>query len=142
MMDLSTLAVPGPTRTELTTPFWDAAAKGQLILQNCQTCERSVFYPRAICPHCWSDRLVWRAASGTGRLKSFSVVHRAGHPAWNEAVPYVIGLVELAEGPTMLSQISVAQDALRVGMSLTVQFTKVGREVLPFFRAITDQQEA
>ena len=131
--DFGTLKAPGPTRTALTAPFWDAARDGRLVLQHCDACSRSVFYPRALCPHCWSDRLVWRAASGRGRLKSFSVVHRPGHPAWEAVAPYAIGLVELEEGPTMLSHILVAPDRLAVGLPLEVAMTRVGEEVLPFF---------
>jgi len=131
--DFSTLKVPGPTRTALTAPFWDAARSGRLTLQHCDACGKTVFYPRAICPHCWSDRLRWRDASGRARLKSFSVVHRPGHPAWGAVAPYAIGLVELEEGPTMLSHILVPLDRLAVGMPLKVTMTRVGSDVLPFF---------
>ena len=131
--DLSILRAPGPTRTALTSPFWDAAREGRLALQHCEACGRSVFYPRAICPHCWSDQLGWRDASGRGVLKSFSVVHRPGHPAWAAVAPYTIGLVKLEEGPTMLSHILGPLDQLAVGMPLAVAMTRVGEEVLPFF---------
>jgi uncharacterized OB-fold protein len=139
--DLSSLVAPGPTRTQLTAPFWEAARKGRLILQECDACGKSVFYPRAICPHCWSDKLHWRDASGRGRLKSYSVVHRPGHPAWGAVVPYAIGLVELEEGPTMLSQILAPIETIAVGMPLMVQMTQVGKETLPFFAPVQSQKQ-
>ena len=81
-MDLDLLKIPGPTITALTAPFWAAAQEGRLSIQHCEDCDNAVFYPRALCPHCWSERLVWKDASGRGRLKSFSVVHKPGHPGW------------------------------------------------------------
>lgn len=134
MNDLSDLKVPGPTITQLTAPFWDAAEAGRLHLQHCEACQRAVFYPRRICPHCWSDRLVWREASGRGHLKSFSIVHRPGHPGWAPAAPYVVGLVELAEGPTMLSL--VLDEAPSVGMALRLRPTRVGDRRLPAFEVV------
>lgn len=133
--DFKQLSVPGPIRTALTAPFWEAARKGRLLIQQCSACEQAVFYPRAICPHCWSDRLHWREATGRSRLKSFSIVHRPGHPAWAAVVPYAVGLVELAEGPTMLSHIMVPLDQLVVRMPLMVRMMQVGTETLPFFEA-------
>ena len=71
MSNLSELKVPGPTRIALTEPFWQAVEQGRLLLQVCGACGEAVFYPRAICPHCWSDRLSWQEASGRATLKSF-----------------------------------------------------------------------
>ncbi len=98
---LADLNTPGPTIIALTEPFWKAAGDGKLLIQRCEDCGKAVFYPRAICPHCWSRKLRWEPASGRGTLKSFSVVHKPGHPGWIPAAPYVVGLVQLEEGPTM-----------------------------------------
>ncbi|HEV2513807.1 MAG TPA: OB-fold domain-containing protein [Devosia sp.] len=130
-MNLSELKVPGPTRTALTAPFWTAAAEGRFIVQHCADCASWVFYPRQICPHCWSQRLEWREASGRARLESWSVIHRPGHPGWEPAAPYAIGIVRLAEGPSMLSHILTADPQLH--LPLQVRFTQVGAEILPCF---------
>lgn len=132
---LAELQVPGPTRTALTEPFWQAAEAGRLILQHCGACDRSVYYPRAICPHCWSDALTWQDASGQGRLKSFSQIWKPGHPGWIPVTPYFVGLVELAEGPTMLSHILTDSAALSVGDTLNFAPTAIGDRVLPCFQA-------
>jgi uncharacterized protein len=93
-------------------------------------------YPRTLCSHCWSDRPSWHDARGAGTLKSFLVVHRPGHPSWPPAVPYIVGLVALAEGPTMLSLILLpAPEAAVVGMALRVRFVKGGKTILPLFEA-------
>ncbi|MCB1883094.1 MAG: OB-fold domain-containing protein [Geminicoccaceae bacterium] len=131
---LAGLEVPGPTVTPLTEPFWAEAGAGGLSIQRCGSCGRAVFYPRAICPHCWGDALRWEAASGQGRLKSFSTVRKPGHPGWLPAAPYTVGLVELAEGPVMLSLILPGPRPVRVGDALVLAPTDIGGRVLPVFR--------
>ncbi|TGS16822.1 Zn-ribbon domain-containing OB-fold protein [Mesorhizobium sp. M2E.F.Ca.ET.209.01.1.1] len=135
-IDLNTLKTAGPTISGLTRPFWDAAAEGRLTIQRCEDCGKAIFYPRSICPHCWSRHLLWKDSSGRGRLKSFSEVHRPGHPGWLPAAPYVVGLVELAEGPTMLSFILPGTRPLQVGAMLLLAPTAIGGRVLPAFRQI------
>jgi uncharacterized protein len=136
MIDLAALKVAGPTVTVLTRPFWDAASEGHLLVQRCGDCGRAVLYPRAICPGCWSGDLSWEEASGEGWLRSFSVVHKPGHAGWLPAVPYVVGLVELVEGPTMLSLVHAEGATPRVGSALRLAPTDIGGRVLPAFRMI------
>lgn len=134
-VDLDQLKTPGPAITALTEPFWDAASKGKLVIQFCEDCAKAVFYPRLICPHCWSKRLVWRESSGNGILKSFSEIHKPGHPGWLPAVPYVVGLVELQEGATMLSLIVTdAGHSCVVGEALKLAPTSIGGRILPAFK--------
>lgn len=128
---LASLTVPGPTIIPLTAPFWQAAAQGRLLIQRCGACQQAVFYPREICPHCWADALDWTEASGKGQLKSFSIIAKPGHPGWQPAAPYAVGLVALAEGPTMLSLILC--EAPKVGMPLTLAPTDIGGRILPAF---------
>ena len=136
MTALHELAVPGPTVIALTAPFWAAAAEGRLIIQRCRNCHAAVFYPRAICPRCWSPDLAWEEASGRGGLSSFTEIRKPGHPGWLPAVPYVVGLVRLAEGPTMISHILRGEAQLRVGDALAMQPTAIGGRVLPAFRVV------
>lgn len=138
MIDLATLEglkVPGSTSTPVSAPLWDALAQGRFMLQHCPDCERWVFYPRAICPHCWSSNLAWREASGQGRLATWSVQHRPGHPGWQPASPYALGLVRLAEGPTILSQILAPPDRLALDLPLRLRIVIIGENALPFFEA-------
>jgi uncharacterized OB-fold protein len=137
-IDLDLLKTPGPTITTLTAPFWEAASQGRLLIQSCEECGKAVFYPRPFCPRCWSNRLAWLEASGRGRLKSFSIVSKPGHPGWLPAAPYVVGLVELVEGPTMLSYIAVPADhACTVGEPLSLAPTRIGGRMLPAFKPST-----
>lgn len=136
-MDFDLIKSPGPTITALTAPFWEAANQGRLILQNCEDCGRAIFYPRPICPHCWSARLGWRDAKGTGTLRSWSTVHRPGHPAWQPVAPYTVGVVALSEGPTMLS-LTLKPEAKTYALDAPVKLrpTRVAGRTLPAFELI------
>lgn len=132
---LKDLVVPGPTKIALTEPFWQAIDAGRLTIQKCGGCGKHVFYPRSVCPHCWSDDLSWVSAAGTGTLKSFSQVHKPAHPGWVPAAGYIVGLVELTEGPTMLSLILPQGDTpVKTGDALRMEPTNVGGRMLPVFK--------
>ena len=124
--------VPHPTPTE--QPFYDACAAGKLVLQRCQSCGHVLFYPRTHCDACQSDQLVWENASGAGTIASYTVVRR-GVSADFEA-PYVIALIDLAEGPRMMSQVvGTGPDALAVGLTVRVDFAAWSEDItLPVFR--------
>ncbi|MGE4482840.1 Zn-ribbon domain-containing OB-fold protein [Acidocella sp.] len=133
-MHFETLDVPGPTYTPVTAHFWEAIAQGRFELQLCQGCGHRIFYPRAICPHCWSEDLAWEPAQPTGELETFSIVHRPGHPAWEGIAPYVVGIISLTDGPHMLSHILFKSvNEARVGIALKMQPTLIGKTVLPCF---------
>jgi uncharacterized OB-fold protein len=136
MLEPRDLIVPAPTPTGETERFWQGCRDGELLLQHCSTCERWVFYPRAICPHCWSDALEWRVASGAGVVRSFTIVHKPGHPGWAAAAPYTVAVIDLAEGPRMLTAlVGVAPADVRIGARVVVRFETVGEFTLPFFES-------
>ncbi|WP_087974606.1 Zn-ribbon domain-containing OB-fold protein [Oceanobacillus rekensis] len=128
------LDVPGPTITSVTKPFWEGVASGEFLIQKCGECDKNVFYPRTHCPHCWSNRLEWTPASGKARLKTYSVVHHPGHPGWQDVAPYPLGIIELEEGPSMLTQLLVdSPEDLKMGDALHVKFVEVNEIWRPFF---------
>ncbi len=105
-------AIPAPEPNPETQAFWDGTASGKLLVRECLDCQRVHWYPRALCPHCFSDRTAWREASGKGVIYSWSVMRRV-------PVPYAIAYVTLAEGPTMLTNIVDCDlDALRIGQKV------------------------
>ena len=136
---LAGISVPGPTKIPLTEPFWDSAERGQLTVQKCGSCGKHAFYPRGRCPHCWADALHWVGVSGRGRLKSFSEVWKPGNEGWIPATPYVVGLVELEEGPTMLSTI-LCDSVPKVGEALSFVPFNIGGRVLPCFHNFTEEE--
>jgi uncharacterized protein len=112
-----------PEVDAFTRPYWDAAAAGQLLLRRCGACGRAHHYPREFCPHCWSEDVTWERASGRATLYTWSVVHRNDLPPFGSRTPYVAAVVDLAEGPRMMTEVvDCAEGALKVGMGLEVAF--------------------
>ncbi|MFD7665432.1 OB-fold domain-containing protein [Streptomyces sp. NPDC059788] len=105
--------------------YWDAAAEGRLLLRRCRAdgCGAAHHYPREFCPRCWSEDVGWEEASGRATLYTWSVVHRNDLPPFGERVPYVAAVVDLAEGPRMMTEVVDCPEAeLRIGMPLRVRF--------------------
>jgi uncharacterized OB-fold protein len=118
-----------------TSPFWDAAREHRLLIKRCADCGAAHFYPRPFCPHCWSSAVDWEEATGRAVLYTWSEVHQNDLPPFPERVPYVAAVVDLAEGPRMMTNI-VEGDAepLFVGMQLRVAYRDVGEGVtVPVF---------
>ncbi|MFG2721098.1 Zn-ribbon domain-containing OB-fold protein [Streptomyces sp. NPDC048416] len=112
-----------PDIDAFTRTYWDAAAEGRLLIRQCAACGRPHHYPREFCPYCWSEDVTWRPASGRATLYTWSVVHRNDLPPFGDRVPYVPAVVDLAEGPRMMTEVvGCAQDDLRIGMELYVRF--------------------
>ncbi|MFI7010411.1 Zn-ribbon domain-containing OB-fold protein [Streptomyces sp. NPDC050145] len=120
-----------PEPDAFTRPFWDAAAEGRLLLRHCAACDRVHHYPREFCPYCWSEDGSWREASGRATLYTWSVVHRNDLPPFAARTPYFAAVVDLAEGPRMMTEVVECAEAdLRVGMELEAAF----RDTVPVFR--------
>ncbi|MBX9394997.1 Zn-ribbon domain-containing OB-fold protein [Streptomyces sp. TRM72054] len=118
-----------PETDAFTWTYWDAAARGRLLVRRCGACGRAHHYPREFCPYCWSEDVTWEEASGRATLYTWSVVHRNDLPPFGERTPYVAAVVDLAEGPRMMTEM-VGGGELRAGMELEVAF----REGAPVFR--------
>ena len=125
-----------PTPDAETKPFWDACKDGRFLLRHCNACGRDHYYPRPFCPTCWSDDVSWVPAAGRGTLYTYSVVHVNDLPPFPERVPYVAAIVELDEGPRVMTNIvDVPFDELQVGTPVTVEFTAISDDVtIPVFR--------
>ncbi|MFD6518083.1 Zn-ribbon domain-containing OB-fold protein [Rhodococcus sp. NPDC060176] len=102
---LTVIAKPGPVTTPTTEPYWKHADRGELWIQKCLSCNSYQHYPSGMCRRCWSEDLAWHRAQGTGTVWTFTVVGKPGHPAWERDTPYILALVELDEGPRMMTNI-------------------------------------
>lgn len=112
-----------PTVEPETQPFWEAAREGRLLLRRCEACGRHHHYPRPFCPHCWSEDVAWVQACGEATLYTWSTVFMNDLPPFGERVPYVAAVVDLAEGPRMMTNVVDCDPAeLAVGMALRVAF--------------------
>ena len=135
MNDLTqSLRRPTIVPTELSEPYWAAAAKGELLLQRCENCAEFTFYPRYACPTCGTGDLVWTPSRGRGTLFTYTIARRSTHPRLNSRVPYVVAIVELDEGPRMTSAIVAATvEDVRIGRRVRVVFEDDGSRVFPVF---------
>lgn len=127
---------PVPQPTPETQPYWDGAAAGQLWIQRCTGCAKHYFYPRMVCPHCGSAKVEWVQASGRATLYSYVINHLPA-PGFRDDVPYPIAVVELDEGPRMMTtvvDVEPTPEALRLDMPLEVTFEQRGDVSLPVFR--------
>ena len=113
-------AKPLPPINPATQPFWDACAQGRLLLQRCGDCGHLQFYPRLLCAACGSRNLEWAEASGRGTVKTFTIIRRAVSAAFEPDAPYVVALVELEEGPTLMSNI-IGWELARVAIGQPVR---------------------
>ena len=130
---------PLPQPTPETREFWEGCRRGELILPRCRDCDRFHFYPRALCPYCWSTSLDSVKSSGRGRLYSYVINHRPA-PGFEERTPYIIAVVELEEGVRMLSNlVGVEPDPAKLSLDMPVEvtFQEASDDItLPLFKPV------
>lgn len=127
---------PVPRPDADSAAFWAGLQDGKLLLQHCLGCSAVEYYQQALCRTCGSDRLEHHPASGRGTVYAFSVVHRAPGPAFKDETPYAVLLVELEEGPRMISRL-VGADPSSVDFDQPVELVCVAVDehtTLPYFQ--------
>jgi uncharacterized OB-fold protein len=136
------MAEPGralPQPTPETQHFWEGTKSGELRLQRCDSCGKVYFPPRPFCAVCAGRQVSVFKASGKAVLWSYVIHHRkvAGFTP-----PYAIAVVQLAEGPRMMTNIvecPQTPEALQLDMPLEVVFEKQNDDItLPLFRPAKD----
>ncbi len=127
---------PLPRPSEDSAPYWEAAQRNELRMQQCGDCGHVRFPPAVLCPRCLSENAQWARLSGRGVVFSWIVVHQSQHPAFNADTPYNVTIVELEEGPRLhTTLVDYPNDQIRIGMPVEVVFDKINDEVtLPKFR--------
>ncbi len=115
-------------------PFWEGLGEGVLKLKWCLSCAKPHFFPRTYCPFCWGDT-EWRVASGRATVHATTVVRQMGFPPFRDRTPYNLAIVELAEGPRMLTHVNgIAPEDVRIGMAVELAPELDGTVWMPFFR--------
>ena len=126
-----------PVPTPETQHYWDGAKAGELRLQRCKDCGKTYFPPRPFCPACASRSVEVFKATGKGKLYSYIINHRPA-PGFEEEAPYAIAVVELEEGPRLMTNIVDCEQtpqALQLDMALEVTFEQINEEItLPKFK--------
>jgi uncharacterized protein len=122
---MSTMDLHRPDPDQTTQGYWQAAADGRLLASWCLACSHVAHYPRPFCPECWSGDVRPLELSGRATLYTYSVVHVNPAPPFGDLVPYVAAIVDLEEGPRMMTRlVDVDEAEVRIGMPLQVTFER------------------
>lgn len=116
-------------------PFWEACRDGKFLLHRCGTCGRS-YWPASRCVEHGDDAMAWVEGSGAGTLYTYTVLHHAYTPEMKGRVPYVVGVIQLEEGPFFHAGIvGCSPDAVSVGMALRAEMVAHASGLtVPMFR--------
>lgn len=121
--------LPNPGQVDLTKPFWEAAKRGQLVMPRCKKCNHLFWFPRDFCPRCLYRDVEWAPVSGRGRVFTFTIVYQPAHPAFQEEAPYPYAVIQLDEGPRMISRIvGCKNEDVKVDMPVVAVFDAVTPE--------------
>jgi uncharacterized OB-fold protein len=121
---------PLPRIDEESRGYWEGLVRHELYFQRCRDCGTQRFPPRAVCPVCLSSSTEWVRASGRGTVYSFTVTHQNQSPGFRESLPYVLAVVQLDEGPRMMTNVvECAPDDVKVGMAVEVVFEDATPEI-------------
>ena len=93
-----------PRPGDASGPYWDGTRDKRLVLQWCLDCEQPVHFPRVACPRCLGSRFDYREASGAATVHAVVVEHRPPSP-FDDDQPYVVAVVDLAEGARMVTNV-------------------------------------
>ena len=127
----SAVKYPPPLVNPETKPFWDATVDGKLLVKRCTACGEAHYFPRTICPFCFSDQTVWEESSGEGEIYAFSLMRKSA------SGPYAIGYVTLKEGASLLTNfVDCDMTQLKIGQKVKVVFKTTDGAPLPFFTPV------
>jgi uncharacterized OB-fold protein len=137
---------PVPVPDADTQPFWDGAARRELLVQRCARCAAWLWQPRPLCSRCHAPDPVWTRVAGDGRVASWTVIRPPVLPAWADRVPFVVLLVELDEGVRMLGylvddagrllQTDGAAEGITIGARVALRFHEQAATTLPSWTAV------
>lgn len=136
MNESKTYDKPLPTLDDLNRPFWTAAREGRLALQHCGDCGKPRYPINHVCPHCLCETYEWKPVSGRGTVHSSIVFHQVYNQAFAMDVPYNVSLIQLEEGPRMMSNVvGIPPQEVKVGDKVAVVFDAVTPEIsIPRFQ--------
>ncbi|MHB8439285.1 MAG: Zn-ribbon domain-containing OB-fold protein [Acidimicrobiales bacterium] len=117
---------PAPHPEPEAAPYWRAAHDGSLLVQRCGTCSNTQLYARSLCVACHGTHLSWEPASGRATVYSFTVIRQQYQRPFRDWVPYVVALVDLEEGPRLMTNIvDCDPEEVHIGMPVMARFEPV-----------------
>lgn len=117
-----------PEINELNAPFWDGLANGEVRLQQCSGCGAHQYPPESFCYQCGAQELSWVPVSGDGTVYSFIVVHQQYHKAFKDFLPYTVAIVQMDEGPRMLSAMLGLRRPIAIGERVKPRVRRVDKD--------------
>jgi uncharacterized OB-fold protein len=129
---------PLPETQPWSEKFWEGTKEGKLLVQHCTDCNSNIFYPRKVCPKCWSENLDWIEASGKAKVYMFSTAYDMVEPKFMEDLPYTVAYVDLEEGVRMMTRIVKCDPKdIYIEMEVEVVFHKLSDDFyLPYFKPV------
>jgi uncharacterized OB-fold protein len=121
-------AFPKPAPDADSTAYWQALREHRVLFQRCGACGHSQLYFRALCRSCWSRDLHEVQAAGSGTVHSFTICHSVGNRALAAELPYALALVDLDEGPRVMTRIAGEPESVRIGDRVTATFRDLDDE--------------
>jgi uncharacterized protein len=135
--NLGTPSRPLPRVREIDRDYWEGCRQGELRLQRCGACNEWRFPPEPRCPKCLSTEFTWEVTSGRGIVWSWIVMHRNYFVGLAELLPYNVTMIQLDEGPVMMSNVDAPNDQITCGMAVSVFFDEITEEfTIPRFRPV------
>ncbi|ACL05921.1 Zn-ribbon domain-containing OB-fold protein [Desulfatibacillum aliphaticivorans] len=127
-----------PTPDADSKPFWEGCRNHELLFQKCAACGEIRWPPGILCPHCHSREVEMVRSGGKGTIYSYVIYHQPFHPEFADKVPYVVAIVELEEGPMLITNIvECPHESLACDMPVRVHWDDVSEEcTLPKFRPV------
>ena len=134
---MSDVDLPLPIRTELTARQTDCLQQGVLSYQKCSHCGHAWLPARTECPSCLHDQWQWVPSGGRGKVVSWVVFHMAYHKAFESRLPYNVAIIELEEGPRLISNVVGLADpnGLHIDQRVTLRIEQEGEFSVPRFVA-------
>jgi uncharacterized OB-fold protein len=127
----SKVKYPTPQGNPETKHFWEQTAQAKLLIKRCTECGEAHYFPRWLCPFCFSDKTVWEESAGEGEIYTFSLMRKSA------SGPYAIGYVTLKEGPSLLTNfVDCDMTDLKIGQKVKVVFKTTDGAPLPFFTPV------
>jgi uncharacterized OB-fold protein len=139
------MARPVPVADETSAPFWEAAARGELVLARCSACSTVAHPPAPVCPACGSTdpAFTFAPAATTGVVRSWTVLRQPFLPGFADDLPIVLVDVAIDGTPhvngsdvRLIGRLLDGVDApLALGAAVTVDFERLGDGIaVPAFR--------
>jgi uncharacterized OB-fold protein len=129
---------PLPEIKGIAKTYWEGLKERKLLIQQCNECNKQIFYPRIVCHYCGSTSVEYKEHSGEGEIYSYTVIYKPRHPAFMDEAPYVVALVDLDGGERMMTNIIDCEiDDIKIGRRVQVSYTDISDSVtLPHFKLV------